>query len=214
MQKTKHDVGLRLVKLLSVLLVTMPIVLCWYLYFADTIMNPFFNKGNWVVIGLFVVFYILFARVYDAFNVSLHKVSEMVYSQSLAILVSDGFMFVILWLLNHIFPNLVPCLIALVAQIFLASIWSWGAQKWYYRSFPPAKTAVVYAGKQDIASQMRVYGLDKKFDVRLNCELGDCLADLNQLNGYEAVFVCGVPSHERNMILKHCMIHDICVYIL
>ena len=214
MQVIKHDVGLRIVKFLSILLVTVPFALCWYLCFADSIMYPYFNKGNWVIIALFVVFYVVFARIYDAFTVSLHKVSEMAYSQCLAIFMADAIMFVILWLLNHSFPNLIPCLITMTAQMVLVSVWAWGAQKWYYKTFPPAKTAVIYAGNQDISSLMRAYALEKKFDVQLTQEVSDCLEALDVLNEYEAVFVYGVHSHERNIILKHCMIQGVCVYIL
>ena len=214
MQKIKHDVGLRIVKILSVVLVTVPIALCWYLYFADSIVYPYFNRGNCVVIALFVVVYVMFARIYDAFTISLHKVSEIAYSQCLAILVADAFMFVVLWLLNHYFPNLLPCLMAMVAQMILASVWAWCAQKWYYKSFPPVKTAVIYDGKQNISSLMQSYGLEKKFDVQLIRDVSDCLEELDILKKYEAVFICGVRSHERNIILKKCMIHDVCVYIL
>lgn len=214
MQTIKHDVGLRIVKFLSVLLVTIPFALCWYLYFAHSIMYPYFNKGNWVIIALFVVLYVVFARVYEAFTISLHKVSEMIYSQCLAILMADAIMFVILWLLNHYFPNLLPCLITMFAQMILVSVWAWGAQKWYYKTFPPARTAVVYDRNQDISTLMQAYVLEKKFDIQLAQDVSECMEDLSVLNEYEAVFVYGVHSHERNIILKYCVLQDICVYIL
>ena len=42
------------------------------------------------MIGLFMVVYFLFARVYSAFLVSVNRISEMVYSQVLAALITDG----------------------------------------------------------------------------------------------------------------------------
>lgn len=214
MQKMKHDLGLRIAKAMSIIIVTVPFALCWYLFFADSIRYPYFNKGNWVVIALFVVFYVAAARVYDGFTISRYKVSEMVYSQCLAILVADGIMFIILWLLNHDFPNLAPCLVTMLTQMILVSIWAWGAQKWYYRTFPPIKTVVICEGNENVTSLVRDYVLEKKFDIRLTLKASDCVDQLDVLNDYEAVFVYGVPSHERNVILKHCVLRNICVYIL
>ena len=39
MRKIKHDVGLRIVKFLVTVFATVPFALCWYLYFADTILS-------------------------------------------------------------------------------------------------------------------------------------------------------------------------------
>ena len=214
MQTIKHDLGLRTVKFLPILLVTIPFALCWYMFFADSILHPFFNKGNWVIIALFVVFYVTLARIYDAFTISFHKIGELVYSQCLAVLVADGIMFMILWLLNHLFPNILPCLVTLLAQMILVSLWAWGAQKWYYRVFPPAKTAVVFEGNQDVSAMIQAYGLEKKFDICTTLQASECVDDLNMLNEFEAVFVHGVQSHERNLILKHCVMRNISVYFL
>jgi exopolysaccharide biosynthesis polyprenyl glycosylphosphotransferase len=214
MRTIKHDLSLRIVKFLPILLVTIPFALCWYLFFADNIITPFFNKGNWAIIALFVIFYVTLARIYDGFTISLYKISEMAYSQCLAVLVADGIMFIILWLLNHVFPNIVPCLVTLLVQMLLVSLWAWGAQKWYYRTFPPAKTALVYGRSQNLATMIQAYQLGKKFDIQMAKPVSEWLENLELLDGYEAAFIYGVPSHERNVILKYCMLRDISVYFL
>lgn len=214
MRTIKHDLGLRIVKFLPILLVTIPFALCWYLFFADNIITPFFNKGNWAIIALFVIFYVTLARIYDGFTISLYKISEMAYSQCLSVLVADGIMFIILWLLNHVFPNIVPCLVTLLVQMLLVSLWAWGAQKWYYRTFPPAKTALVYGRSQNLATMIQAYQLGKKFDIQMAKPVSEWLENLELLDGYEAAFIYGVPSHERNVILKYCMLRDISVYFL
>jgi len=214
MKNPKHDLGLRIVKFLAILLAVAPFAACWYLYFADNIPYPYFNRGNWVVIALFLVLYITFARVYDAFTISVNKTVELAYSQGLAILIADGLMFLVLWLLNHKFPDIVPCLLALAVQLVLAAVWAVAAQKWYYAAFPPAKTAVVYGRRNTVEPLLREYGLEKKFDARLTLEAAECVENVSVLAGYKTVFVCDVPSHERNVILKYCIAHDIRVYVL
>jgi len=59
------------------------------------------------------------------------------------------------------------------------------------------------------------YGMDQKFDVQMVCTVEECLAgNLEMLEDYTAVFLCGVHSHERNLILKYCVANGVVVYII
>ena len=214
MKDLKHDIGLRLVKFLNVALIAVPFALCWYLYYADRIIFPFYNLGNIAVLALFMFLYIVFARIYDAFLVSVNRITEMVYSQGLATLISDGIMFVVIWLLSREFPNLLPGLAALAEQLLLAALWSFIAHQWYYKSFPPKKSAIIYDRRYGIEGLIQDYGLQKKFEVTYTAAAEDCIQNLSALQDMDTVFVSGVNSHERNVILKYCIANDIDVYVI
>ena len=215
MKNFKHDIGLRLVKLLNVLLVAAPFAFCWYAYYGQRLyIGDFYRNGNFAVIGLFVLVYVIFARVYDAFVVSVNRVSEMIYSQALAIVLSDGILFVVTWLLTRDFPNVLPALATLFVQLLLTGIWSLVANKWYYRVFPPKKSAIIYDRRHDMEGLIREYGLQKKFDIRLTVESQACAQNTDMLEGLEKVFISGVTSHERNTILKYCIEKGINVYVI
>lgn len=108
MNKFKHDILLRIVKSINIVLITIPFAVCWFFYYADHVVSPFYSKGNWLVILLFLVFYITFGRIYDAFLISIYSVAEIMYSQILSAMLSDGVMYVIICLLSKGFPNLLP----------------------------------------------------------------------------------------------------------
>lgn len=209
-----RDSQLRIVKFLAIVLAAVPFALCWYCFFADNLHYPYFKRGNWMIIALFVVLYIIFARIYDAFAVSRYKLSDMIYSQCLSILVADAIMFVVLWLINHSFPNMLPCLATLAVQMAVISLWAWASQKWYFAVFPPMRAAAICAEKYDISALVRDYGLDKKFQVQKVWNGSSDIGDLNELKQYDVVFIQGVSSHERNVILKFCMLYGISVYIM
>ena len=44
--------------------------------------------------------------------------------------------------------------------------------------------------------------------------IDECLADLDQLSGMQTVFISGVHSHERNIILKYCIARGIEVLVI
>ena len=85
----ERKTALRIVKALNLVMMTMSFAFIWYTFYAKNIRSPFYNKGNWLVIAIFTIVYSMYGRVYDAFKVSLYRISEMVYSQILAAFLSD-----------------------------------------------------------------------------------------------------------------------------
>ena len=78
MTDVKHDLGLRAMKALNVALITASFAVCWYLYYSPRTYSPFFNKGNWAVIALFMLSYITYCKVYDALVISINRASEVI----------------------------------------------------------------------------------------------------------------------------------------
>ena len=94
MTKLRHDLMLQIVKLMDAALVTVPSALCWYLYYAQRVASPFYKRDGYLVVALFFILYITFGRVYDAFLMSMQRISELVYGQFLAAGISDFIMYI------------------------------------------------------------------------------------------------------------------------
>ena len=85
MSKFQHDVMLRVVKILDVLMIELPFAACWLLYYSEQVYAKFAWKGNLAILALFFVLYITLGKVYDAFWMSMQRISELVYGQLLEI---------------------------------------------------------------------------------------------------------------------------------
>ena len=120
MTRFRHDLILRMTKLLDAVLVTIPFAMCWYLYYAKRVASPYYAMGDYLVVALFFVLFIIFGRVYDAFLMSMQSISEIIYEQFLAAAVSDFIMYVVIWLLSKHLPNILPGVAALVGQVIMA----------------------------------------------------------------------------------------------
>lgn len=70
------------------------------------------------------------------------------------------------------------------------------AHKWYYQTFPPQRTAIIYDERHGMEKLINEYGLNHKYNVHLTMSAEECLADRRVLDGMETVFVSGVHSHE------------------
>ena len=214
MTRFRHDLILRLVKIMDAVLVTIPFALCWYLYYAKHIASPFYAKGDYLVVALFFVLFIMFGRVYDAFLMSMYRISEIVYAQLLAAAVSDFIMYVVIWLLSKHLPNILPGVAALVGQLVLAAVWARSAHHAYFKTFPPQATAVIYETRQGLEKLIGQYGLDGKYKVVATATAAECIENLSMLDGINTVFISGVHSHDRNIILKYCVENNITMFVI
>lgn len=214
MTRFKHDLILRIIKIMDAGLMTVPFALCWYLYYAKHIASPFYAKGDYLVMALFFVLFVVFGRVYDAFLMSMQRISEIVYAQFLAVAVSDFIMYIVIWLLSKHLPNILPGVAALIGQVILAAVWAYNAHHAYFKIFPPQATAVIYDTRHGMEKLIGKYGLDTKYKVVLTATADECIANLAMLDGVSTVFMSGIHSHDRNVILKYCVENNIGIFVI
>ena len=214
MSKFRQEFILRLLKILNAVLLTLPFIWCWYSYYAQHIALPFYDRGNWVMVALYFVLYVVFGRVYGGFWISLNRISESVYSQALAVVMTSSIMYIVTFLLARQLPNPLPLLAAFVAQLVLSALWSMVAHVAYYMLFPATKTVIVYGERQGMEKLIHDYGFEKKFTVIKTLHVEQCVANLELLHNAETVFLSGIHSHERNIILKYCVEHGIMMYLV
>lgn len=216
MKGKRPEINLRIWKLINVILVTFPYGVCWMLYYAERVSAPYHAKGNYLVIALFAVVYVAYGHVYDAFLVSIVRISELIYSQGLAAFISDGILYIVSWLLVKHLPAVWPLLLTFGAQLALSAVWSYGVHHWYFRVFPAKRTVIIYDRRQGMKQLLEEYGLDKKFKVLKVISTEEC-SDRSYKELFlhmDAVFLCGVHSHERNKILKFCIGNGISAYVI
>ncbi len=214
MSTLRHDVVLRVVKLFNVVLLTLPFAACWFYYYLGRTYSPFYRKGNWLIVLLYVLLYLVFARVYDAFMLSTSRISELVYSQSLSTFVADAIMLIVIWLLTKFMPNVLPMMCAFLLQVGLSAFWSFLAHTWYFKTFTAKNTAIIFNERSDFEKLFSEYGLEKKFKISITDSIDNCLNNLDMLKGLDAVFLADIHSHERNTVLKYCIQNKISVYVI
>ena len=226
--RTAHRTIVRFVKLLDVLFVSVPFIIAWMSYYSHMLyQRDFYRKGNWLIIFLYIIIYYLLAHLYSGFQIHISRISEIIYAQSLGVVITDGIMFIVMWLLIRHIPNIPILLITLAAQIGIIAVWSVYAHQWYFRSFSASPTAVIYDELEGVDKLVSQYGLDKHFKVVRKVDIHDLQGpdwgsltkeerDRREeefipkvLDGMDAVFLCSLHSHDRNQIVKYCIHKDI-----
>ena len=215
MKALSFNVTLRLTKLLNVLLMVIPFMACWCGWYADRVYGVERGTVDWVMAAVFIFLYMTYGRIYESFSVARARISEMIYSQCLSLLMADVLLYLVLCLLGHGIARPEPMILVFIAQFICSVCWCTVVHIWYFKSFPPKRTAIVFDRQRNVKPLISAYGLEKKYAIRQIVTVDDCIRDdLAQLKGMEIVFLCGIHSHERNIILKYCVKHRITAYVL
>ena len=187
----------------------------WFTRYALYLDRPYTWRGHTVIMVLFLLLYFVMGRTYEAFQVSLKRISEMIYSQGLSIFVTDVVLYLVFCLLTREIVNPIPLILCFIIQMVLAILWCVIAHKWYFSVFPPARTVVIYDTREGMENLINESGLSKKFNVLDVRPVEECISgDFSYLDNMEAVFYCGIHSHDRNIILKECVRRGVRSYVI
>lgn len=212
MSRFEHSLRVNCVKVIDLILVTAAFALCWYFYYADEILTPYYFKGKLLIIFLFSVIFFFMSRVYDGFKISIYRISEVISSQMLGVMITDGIIYLIICAMVRRMVNILPGCLCLAVQIIIISLWAFLAHKWYFSVFPPQKSLVIYDIREGMDDLINEYGLSKKFDVKKSIHISEF--DKSMLDEYDTVFLGGVHSRDRNRILKQCVECEKTLYII
>ncbi len=201
-------------KMISTVIMCVPFFVCWFMYYESRTMTANSKQSSVLLLVSYMVCLYFFCVRLDGFRLSLHRIGELIFSQIIAAGVADVFAALLIWMLSIHFPNLWPGLLCFIAQCILAFPLMLFLHHYYFAHHKPDKSIVIYDVRQGMEDLIRTYGLSKRFEVVESCAIEDILDNLDHLSEYETVFMCGVHSHDRNIVLKACIEKNIPVYMI
>lgn len=212
-ERTSNSI-IRFFKFINLAVITWIFFHVWSISYSKAIASAFYIKGELFVADLFAFLYLNLIRAYDGFQVPISRISELVYSQALAILISNIAMYVVTFLLNKGFPKVLPFVGIMVLQLLFALIWCVLIKRWYYRTHSAKHSILIYDYPTNLdlylkeGTESRVFSIDRKINV------SEYYDDPAMIETYDTVFMAGVSSHDRNIVLKHCVDRNIPVYLV
>ena len=206
---------LYLFKILITLLVTASMFAIWFLFYNPNINLPFYEKGHYLMSVVFMVIYLVFTRVYGGFMVGTAGVLDLIFSQIIAIGFTAASSYAIFTLLSYKLVNPIPLIVFFAVFSIIAALWCYTADKVYFKLHKAKKTIVIFGNKESYESLKGIKGMTKRFIVEETYDSEKTTLDFlfEKIIGFDAVFMCGVPSDYRNEILKFCIAKGIACFI-
>ena len=154
-----------------------------------------------VMLAFFGICYYFCQRL-DCFRVSVLQIRDVIFGQILAVMITDVGMYFLIWMLSIHLPNLLPGLAAWGVQCVIGVVWPVVMHRVYFAGHEPLKTIVIYDERTGLENLIHTYGLEKRFAIKEVYAVEDAIGHLELLDDMDAVFLCGIHSTERNIILK------------
>lgn len=123
----KREQFKRMVSLASASLLLGVFTLCfgivWYEYYSDAIILPFYRRGNWVLIIIYLAMLLIFSKAYGGLKIGYLKRTDMFYSQTLSILCVNVLAYLQISLISRHFAAVGPMFFLTILDLLLLLGW-------------------------------------------------------------------------------------------
>ena len=177
---------------------------------------PFWERGHWLIIGIYAVLLLFFSNMYGGMRVGYKKNAEVIFSQvfaTLAVNVITYFQLSLMVLQLYYFP-IYAAMAAL--QILWVIVWIFAAGFIYRNVFPPRRLLLVHGDRPIDAILDKFASRRDKFEVCkcMHVSAGVDAVNAEALERYDAVVLWDIDDRERNKIMKFCYGQGIRIYIM
>ena len=187
----------------------------WYTVYRGQIDEPFWRKGNWVLIAIYGLMFAMFAKLYGGLKVGYLKRVDVFYSLTLALLCTNVVEYFEITLINRWFLSPGPMIEMTGLQLILIIIWIWGSRYIYSKLYRARKLLVIYGDRDPGDDLIHKMNFRKdKYDIsgKVHSSVGE--REIHKLmRNYDGVIIWDLPSMERNRYLKYCFAHSIRCYV-
>lgn len=186
----------------------------WYNHYNSSMLDPFWFKGNILLLALYALGYIFMTISFNGFRLGYERTLGLFGSQVLSILGSNTIAFLVISLIGRGRLTVIPMLGLTLIELVIAFIWSIIFTKIYNTMYPPRRLIIVYGNKN---AKMLVSKMSKRNDKYTICAAVSCDEKLSEIERrilkYEGVIISDIPSDLRNKLVKFTFEHSIRTYI-
>ena len=186
----------------------------WYHIYVPKLKDPFWNRGNWAVIGMYFLVLFFFNRVLGAYRMGYLRITDICLSQILASICANIVEYFQICMIANDYMKIEPLLIMTVIEVLIIVPFVYAVRFIYVRLYPPRKMIVVYGHYSPDYLIDKINTRKDKYNIcaSVSYEIGyQKLYPL--LKEYNAVVLCDLPSKARNLIMKYCYQEGIRTYV-
>ena len=186
----------------------------WYDFYRGLIFEPFWRKGNWVLIAIYGLISFMFSKFYGGLRVGYLKKIDVFYSMTLATICTNIITYLQITLINRWFLDPWPMVEMTLVQIVIIIVWVWGSRFIYSRLYGARKLLVIYGDRDPGDLIQKMNSRSDKYNVsgKVHVDKGE-KAIHQMMRDYEGVIIWDLPSNIRNRYLKYCFAHSIRCYM-
>lgn len=188
----------------------------WYRYYADAIKLEFWNRGNWLVIAIYAVLLFFFTTTYGGTKIGYLKPFDVFLSQVFATLMVNGITYAQISLMCEWFADTKPILLLTAGEIVFVLLWTFAADLFYKKVFPPRALLLVHGERSVDAIKAKFASRSDRYQIAGTIDIAEGMEAVQKeiTLRYGGVILWDIPIEERNVLLKYCYSQSIRVYMM
>lgn len=185
----------------------------WYGYYNPLLKNPFWRRGNWLIIVLYGVLLLFFLKTYGGLKIGFLKKGNLIYSQILSVVFVNIVTYIQIALIDKKFHNVLMILVVTLLDVVVIVAWTFVFQWIYGRIFPPRRMLYVHGNCSTSYLRDKINSREDKYQICRNLDYRCGMERLfKEIDKYDAVIIDDIPSHERNRLIKECYNRSVRTY--
>lgn len=190
--------------------------LIWLCYYNSFVFGANRAAGGAVSIMVYFIIYNYFARLYRAYKIGTYKISEIIFSQFLAIGIADAVLYAECCLAYHGYINILPGLITACMQIGGMAVWAVYTKNYFIRYIDASRTLVIYGGGDEEGFIRKLEGKYRHlFRIMEKVDIANCTKEElhGKIDGCDTVILYEMEKGRRTETMEYCMERQKNLYI-
>ena len=186
----------------------------WYEYYSDAIVLPFYRRGNWVVILIYMILTMLFFKAYGGLKMGYLKRSDMLYSQAISIVAVNIITYLQISVIGRHLMSIYPIFIMTAVDLIIIALWIMVNNKLYLHFYPPRKLIIIYGSRNAETLTNKMSMREDKYMICESINIHENIEKIKkEILKFEGVIICDISGQIRNDIIKYCFDNSIRAYI-
>lgn len=178
----------------------------WIGYYNNRVLQePFYRRGNWVMVLIYGLLLTFFMYTYGGFKIGYLKNGNLIYSQIMSVIFTNVLTYLQVAVIDRRLVNPVYLLPITLGEIVFIAAWTMLFQLLYRSLFPPRQMLFVEGDRKDYHLIDKMNARDDKYEIGEVISYRRGIRKIKRrIDHYDTVVIGDIPSHERNLLLKYC----------
>ena len=182
--------------------------------FSWELFDPFLGRGKYILLAVYGLIAAVLIGLCDGFKLGQLKLTDIMFSQWIALIITDVITYLQLCLMANVMIDAVPVLLMMVADIVVSSVIIAIYSRIYNRIAVPSSVLMVYGNKGSVVLKTKLDDISDRYRVQ---ELVSIDVGLDEIcaraDKYDAVVICDVDARQRNDLLKYLYLNEIRTFL-
>ena len=198
--------------LLQIIIFAVLYYVTWKIAYSDMTF-PYLGRGKYILMGVYAIFNLILFHYSDSFNYGNVKLSDIVISQWIAIILVNFITYLQLSLIANVMISPLPMLILTAIDLGVSVVCCYIYNGIYLKNQSPRDIFMVYGTENALELESKMSVRTDKYQIN---ETVSATEDFESICGkikmHDAVLLNDVPAQLRNDILKYCYTNSVRVY--